>query len=103
MRKNYFRLADKESAGSALGKLLKEEFYRTHTILVGQAPLWRIMPPNISDEEYESFRKLASKNYDLDTNSYADMGNAQKITLEEAFGAALWQSRSPQQSPSNRP
>ncbi len=90
-RRNHFGAADKESAGSALGKLLKEEFYRTHTVLAGQAPLWRIMPPNISDEEYEGFRKLASTSYDIDTNSYADMGNAQRITLEEAFGAALWQ------------
>lgn len=88
---NNFGSADKESAGSALGKLLKEEFYRTHTVLAGHFPFWTLMPPNIEDEEYERLRTLAIKSYKIERGNYIDLGNSQKVTMEEAFGAALWQ------------
>ncbi|MBT3352331.1 MAG: hypothetical protein HOC91_10005 [Nitrospinaceae bacterium] len=88
---NNFGSADKESAGSALGKLLKEEFYRTHTVLAGHFPFWALMPPDIPDEEYERLRTLAIKSYKIERGNYIDMGNSQKVTMEEAFGAALWQ------------
>ncbi|MFC1491589.1 class I adenylate cyclase [Nitrospinota bacterium] len=91
VRVNNFGSADKESAGSALGKLLKEEFYRTHTVLAGHFPFWSLMPPNISDEEYERLRTLAIKSYKIERGNYIDMGNSQRVTMEEAFGAALWQ------------
>ena len=88
---NNFGSADKESAGSALGKLLKEEFYRTHTVLAGHFPFWALMPPDIQDEEYERLRSLAIKSHKIERGNYIDMGNSQKVTMEEAFGAALWQ------------
>lgn len=90
-RNNHFGASDSESAGSALGKLLKEEFFRTHTVLAGYPPLWVLMPPQVSDEEYERLRDLAKKDYQLETRKYIDLGNAQRISMEEAFGAALWQ------------
>ncbi len=91
-RANRFGASDSESAGSALGKLLKEEFFRTHSVLAGFPPLWTVMPPNISDEEYERLRALAGHNYHIiDPAKFIDLGNAQRISLEEAFGAALWQ------------
>jgi len=88
---NNFGSADKESAGSALGKLLKEEFYRTYTVLAGHFPFWALMPPNISLEEYEDLRTMAIKSRKIERGNYIDMGAAQRITMEEAFGAALWQ------------
>ncbi|OGL62067.1 MAG: hypothetical protein A3J27_07315 [Candidatus Tectomicrobia bacterium RIFCSPLOWO2_12_FULL_69_37] len=90
-RNNRFGASDSESAGSALGKLLKEEFFRTHTVLAGYPPLWTIMPPQVSDEEYERLREIARKDYQLDVRRFIDLGNAQRISMEEAFGAALWQ------------
>ncbi|MDA1000483.1 MAG: class I adenylate cyclase, partial [bacterium] len=91
-RENRFGSSDSESAGSALGKLLKEEFYRTHTVFAGKPPLWVAMPPFISDEEYENLREVGATNYQLfDMKKFIDLGNAQRITMKEAFGAALWQ------------
>lgn len=88
---NNFGSADKESAGSALGKLLKEEFYRTHTVLAGHFPFWTLMPATMTDEEYERLRLLAIKSHKIERGNYIDLGNAQRVTMEEAFGAALWQ------------
>jgi adenylate cyclase class 1 len=90
-RNNHFGASDSESAGSALGKLLKEEFFRTHTVLAGYPPMWTIMPPQVSDEEYERLREVAKQDYQLDIRKFIDLGNAQRISMKEAFGAALWQ------------
>ena len=90
-RNNKFGESDSESAGSALGKLLKEEFFRTHTVFAGLPPLWTVMPPHITDEEYEHYVEVANIHYTVNPKSYIDLGNAQHITIEESFGAALWQ------------
>ncbi|MEE9240675.1 MAG: class I adenylate cyclase, partial [bacterium] len=98
-RENHFGESDSESAGSALGKLLKEEFYRTHTVLAGLPPLWTVMPPHISDEEYERLSRMAPERYAYDPAKYIDLGNAQRVSMEEAFGAALWQLNKALRSP----
>ena len=49
------------------------------------------MPPHISDEDYERFSQMAFSHYTINHKSYIDQGNAQRISMEEAFGAALWQ------------
>ncbi|MEE9275652.1 MAG: class I adenylate cyclase, partial [bacterium] len=91
-RENRFGSSDTESAGSALGKLLKEEFFRTHTVLAGFPPFWDAVPPHISDEDYQRLRAAAADHYHLfDVSRFIDLGNAQRITMAEAFGAALWQ------------
>ncbi|MBT4094004.1 MAG: hypothetical protein HOE85_08565 [Nitrospinaceae bacterium] len=90
-RNNKFGESDSESAGSALGKLLKEEFFRTHTVLAGMPPLWTVMPPHITDEEYTHYVEVATAHYAVNPKLYIDLGNAQHITVEESFGAALWQ------------
>ena len=90
-RNNKFGESDEESAGSALGKLLKEEFFRTHTVLAGAPPLWTALPPHITDEEYERVSQLAFDHFIINSKSYIDLGNAQHISMEEGFGAALWQ------------
>jgi hypothetical protein len=48
------------------------------------------MPPHISDEEYEQIIQFAADHYVYESSKYIDLGNAQRITMEEAFGAALW-------------
>ncbi|MFC1491958.1 class I adenylate cyclase [Nitrospinota bacterium] len=90
-RNNTFGESDSESAGSALGKLLKEEFFRTHTVFAGAPPLWTVMPPHMSDEEYDRVAQLAFSHHTIAEKDYIDLGNAQRISMEEAFGAVLWQ------------
>ena len=38
---------DVDSSGSAQGKLLKEEFYRTAVFIAGHVPLWWVVPVGV--------------------------------------------------------
>ncbi|MBF0529689.1 MAG: class I adenylate cyclase, partial [Deltaproteobacteria bacterium] len=80
-----------ESSGTALGKLLKEEYYRSMTLVAGQTPLWWIMPPGISDEEYTRLAEVVNFSQWVDSYSLLDMGNVKHISLSEFYGAAIWQ------------
>lgn len=91
VRANDFGETTGESSGSALSKLLKEEFYRTMTIVAGQAPLWMIMPPGADDEEYERLKELVRRSGRIDGSKLVDMGNVYDISLGEFYGAAIWQ------------
>ncbi len=87
VRNNDFGSSNKESSGSAQGKLLKEELYRTVVFVAGKLPLWWILPQNINDSKYSYFRKLAS----ILNKNYIDLGNVDNIPLGEYFGASIWQ------------
>ncbi len=54
VKNNIFGESDSESTGSALGKLLKEEIYRTLILVAGKIPFWWIVPVETSDELYEN-------------------------------------------------
>lgn len=91
VRVDDFGQADSESSGTAQGKILKEEFYRTLTLVAGQVPLWWGMPPNISDDEYNRLRELANRSNRIDSARFVDLGNVYNISLGEFYGAAIWQ------------
>jgi len=86
-RQNDFGSSDKESSGSAQGKLLKEELYRTMIFIAGRLPLWWLLPANINDRLYEYMNELAS----LLEEEFIDLGNVDNIPLGEYFGASIWQ------------
>ncbi|MFQ5560300.1 MAG: hypothetical protein ACE5FU_06935, partial [Nitrospinota bacterium] len=58
IRQDDFGGSNKESVGSSLGKVLKEEFYRTMILVCGKRTLWWIMPPGVSDQEYLELKKI---------------------------------------------
>ena len=91
VRRDDFGPATGESSGSAQGKLLKEEFYRTMTLVAGQVPLWWVMPPGVSDPEYLRLAELIGNSGRVDYSRLVDMGNVRGISLGEFYGAAIWQ------------
>ena len=91
VRVNDFGSAGGESSGTAQGKILKEEFYRSLTLIAGQIPLWWAMPPRTSDEEYAKLSGLAKRSSRIDKTRLVDMGNVHNISLGEFYGAAIWQ------------
>lgn len=84
---NDFGSTDKESSGSAQGKLLKEELYRTIIFIAGKPPLWWLLPANINEELYLYMNELAS----ILEEDFIDLGNVDTIPLGEYFGASIWQ------------
>ncbi|MBI5446846.1 MAG: class I adenylate cyclase [Deltaproteobacteria bacterium] len=88
VRENDFGEADLEGCGSAMGALLKEEFYRTGILLAGKLPVWWLMPPGATAQE--SARRL-SEIAASDTQACLDLGSVPRVPLGELFGAAIWQ------------
>ncbi|MBW2061083.1 MAG: class I adenylate cyclase [Deltaproteobacteria bacterium] len=91
VRTDDFGEVDSESSGTAQGRLLKEEFYRSMTLIAGQAPMWWVMPPGIKDDEYERLKILISQSQIINRNELIDLGNVRDISLGEFYGAAIWQ------------
>ena len=91
VRNEEFGVASGESSGTAQVKLLKEEYYRSMTLVAGQVPVWWVMPPGVSDEEYDRLLGVVKSSGRLDNANVVDMGNVQNISLGEFYGAAIWQ------------
>ena len=90
-RTNDFGEADVEGCGSAMGALLKEEFYRTGIVLAGKTPFWWLVPPGAGPEVYAgAFRKLSGEP-SFPSNQYVDLGWIARVPVGELFGAAIWQ------------
>lgn len=89
-REDYGTLSE-ESCGSTLGKLLKDEFYRTAIIVRGKMPFYWLMPPGISDTVYNKNIEMLCTDSSFSSNLYIDLGNVHRINRGEYFGAALWQ------------
>jgi len=88
---NEFGTVSQEGAGSALKVLLKEEFYRTMTLIQGRIPLWWIVPPFSNTEVYDRASQML---YSIDgfvPDDFVDLGNITQVPQQEFFGAALWQ------------
>lgn len=86
LQRNIFANNADEAFGSALGILMKDEFFRASINIAGKIPLWNVVPTNISDKEYE---KIATE---LKNNPhYVDIGNISKIEKGEFYGATLFQ------------
>ena len=91
VRMDDFGLTGKESSGSAQAKLLKDEFYRTMTLVAGQVPLWWAMPPGINDLEYYHWMEAAKSSSSFNFDDIVDLGNVHGVSLGELYGAAVWQ------------
>jgi adenylate cyclase class 1 len=88
---NDFGESGRESSGTALCKLLKEEFYRTATYINGKLPYWCIIPADDDDDAYEEDVDFLQNHNDFSSKNYLDIGNVYRISKNEFFGAALWE------------
>ena len=87
IRGNLFGGSDKESSGSAQGKILKEEFYRTMQMVAGKIPFWCVVPVGMPASLYDSLYVVGSEVHpDL-----IDLGLVTHIPDGEYFGASIWQ------------
>jgi adenylate cyclase class 1 len=91
VKNNDFGSADKESAGSSQPRSLKEEFYRTAIHVAGKDPLWWLLPPRLSNREYESKKATLMNEGGIGEEEFVDLGNAEPIDRGELYGALLWQ------------
>ena len=102
--KNDFGHSDNESSGSAQGRLLKEEFYRTMIHVAGKIPFWCTLPTAVSRQNYDLIFKTISgcdKNGCSEVSSficdkcincrYLNFGDIHDIPEGEYFGASIWQ------------
>ncbi len=90
---------DAESGGSAQGKLLKEEFYRTAVFICGQMPVWWIAPVGVDHEGYQRLVGAIEVAPLPPSLSFVDLGYVGEIDRGEFFGAALWQVNKSLRSP----
>ncbi|HSH69469.1 MAG TPA: class I adenylate cyclase, partial [Deferrisomatales bacterium] len=88
---NDFGDTDVEGCGSAMGALLKEEFYRTGVHLAGRHPFWWLVPPDSSPEDYRDHVERLHRDPIFATDEYVDLGWVATVPLGELFGAAVWQ------------
>ncbi|MBU0673462.1 MAG: class I adenylate cyclase [Proteobacteria bacterium] len=99
-RKNTFQsLADKESAGTALKILLKDELFRTHILVAGKMLLWWLIPPGLTREGYRIYVATLLKTRNFNPELFIDLGYMTDIPQAEIFGACLWQMNKALDSP----
>jgi len=91
IRQNNFGMVSQEGSGSAMKNILKEEFYRTLTLIEGKIPLWWVVPPEAGNGTYEEMSRFVKTRHKDDETDLIDMGNITSIPEEELFGGALWQ------------
>ncbi len=91
IRDNDFGATDVEGCGSAMGALLKEEFYRTGVLLAGRAPLWWLVPPGAGPDQYREALAVLAADATFATDEFVDLGWVERVPLGELFGAAIWQ------------
>lgn len=90
VRDNVFGYSEDEGYGSAQGRLLKEEFYRTALVVAGKKPAWWCLPARIGEATYaKALTGLARLVPEVMADSL-DFGCLQAIAGDEYFGASLW-------------
>ncbi len=98
LRANDFGAVSGESCGSALGKLLKEEFYRGSLHVAGKIPVWWLVPAGAGEEAYAAVRAWLRDRPEL-INEFIDIGHIAAIPMEEMIGGGLWQINKGVESP----
>ena len=96
---NFEAEADKESAGSALKILLKDELFRTHILVAGKLLLWWLIPPGLSEEQYRKYVQELKSHQGIKAENFIDLGYMSDIPHAEIFGACLWQMNKALDSP----
>ncbi|MBF0573990.1 MAG: class I adenylate cyclase, partial [Desulfamplus sp.] len=88
-KRSDFGGSDSESSGSAQGRLLKEEFYRTMIHLAGKLPFWATLPVEVSKNYYYDLFIRVCPN--PTKGRFIDFGDIHDIPTGEYFGASVWQ------------
>ncbi len=91
IRSNNFGSVSQEGSGSALKSILKEEFYRTLTLIEGRVPLWWIVQPDQREDSSGQSGSLMETRTGTNKEEYIDLGDIESIPEQELLGAALWQ------------
>jgi adenylate cyclase, class 1 len=91
IRNNNFGAISHEGAGSSLKSLLKEEFYRTMTLIEGRIPVWWIIPVTENKDAYNETINNLSSIEGNNPDDFLDLGDLDEIPRDELLGAALWQ------------
>lgn len=91
VRECDFGRLDGESCGSAMRHALQEEFYRTHLVLQGRAPLWWLVPPRLDEEGYTQAARDLQREAGISLDDYLDLGAPRPVGAEEMLGAGLYQ------------
>ncbi len=91
IQQNNFGLVSQEGSGSALKNILKEEFYRTMTLIEGRIPLWWVVPSDNGTDSCQKEPQFLQKATVFSAGDYIDMGDISSIPEQELLGAALWQ------------
>lgn len=99
-RENSFESrTDEESAGSAIKLLLKDELFRSHILVAGKMPLWWLIPPGLTDQEYHTFVDQIATSPQIQFQDFIDLGYLSDLPQSEIFGACLWQMNKALDSP----
>lgn len=85
LKRNIFSNSEEEAFGTALGILLKDEFFRSSIFICGKLPFWWVAPSEIEVEDYEELSKIYSN------GRYIDIGHTSKVDKKDFYGAALFQ------------
>ncbi len=89
--RNEFGSTDEESTGTAMAKLLKEEFLRSYFLVAGKTPYWSMIPVNANEATYNKILGYVKKSKHFNKDDFIDLGPTPSISMDEYFGAALWQ------------
>ncbi len=90
VKQNVFDEDEEEAfTGSALGVLLKEEFFRSSIVVAGKVPFWWVVPADTTDAAYAKWLELAKEAGIFD--AFIDLGNLHSIPKEEFLGSAIFQ------------
>ncbi len=90
VKRNIFDDDSEETlAGSSLGELLKEEFFRSSIVVSGKIPFWWVVPPDADDRIYEDWLQAAAEGGIA--GEFVDIGNLYTVVREDFLGAALFQ------------
>ncbi|MEA2060398.1 MAG: class I adenylate cyclase [Thermodesulfobacteriota bacterium] len=89
IKQNNFAPIYGENLSIAPIGLLKEEFYRTCITIAGKIPLWFVVPPGVTDEDYNSFAETVLSLRSL-REVYVNLGNLESINKNELSRGVLW-------------
>lgn len=79
-----------EDCGSTQHILLLDEFYRTAVHLAGKRILWNMVPYE-EEHHYDEYVLSLYAQGVLTPNEWLDLGGVGTLSVEEYFGASLWQ------------
>ncbi len=88
IKENVFAENKEEAFGSVIGTVLKDEFFRSSTIIAGKVPFWWVIPRFVKDSEYEEL--INHLPTEMRERHFIDLGNLYEISKEDFLGAALF-------------